>query len=43
MSEKINSTKPVPKGGQLETTLSDMEEFDMNKLNDPITGSKSKK
>lgn len=30
----INSTKAAPKPSVLSTTLSEMEEFDMNKLND---------
>jgi hypothetical protein len=43
MSDKmINSTKPVKGEGVLTDTLQDMQEFDMNKLNDPITKSGSK-
>lgn len=34
MDEMINSTKSSPKPTVLATTLSEMEEFDMNKLND---------
>lgn len=40
MSEEINKTYPTPKGKTegLKETLTDMDEFDMNKLNDPTTG-----
>lgn len=34
MDEMINSTKAVPKGSVLAATLSEMDEWDMNKLND---------
>lgn len=36
----INSTKPTPKSGPLASTLSDMEKFDMGKLNASEKGKK---
>ena len=38
----INSTQSVKGEGVLSTTLKDMEEYDMNVLNDPISGKKGK-
>jgi hypothetical protein len=32
----INDTTPVKDQGILDTTLKGMEEFDMNKMNDPV-------
>ena len=46
---KINTTTSVPAGGVLDSTLSGMEEYDMNVINDPtgdhpkINGPKSMK
>jgi hypothetical protein len=34
MDDKINSTKKADAGKVLSSTLSEMEEWDMNKLND---------
>lgn len=42
MSDKINTTKPMPKGGPLSSTLEDMKEYNMNVLNDTIDSSKGK-
>ena len=33
---KINTTSEIPAGGVLDSTLAGMEEFDINKLNDPM-------
>ena len=33
---KINTTSEIPAGGVLNSTLAGMEEFDINKLNDPM-------
>lgn len=42
MDELINSTKAAQKPTVMATTLSEMEEFDMNKLNDAGRASKGK-
>lgn len=43
MDEMINSTKSVPKASVLSTTLSEMDEWDMNKLNDAGRAAKKSK
>jgi hypothetical protein len=33
---KINTTSEIPAGGVLDSTLAAQEQWDMNKMNDPI-------
>lgn len=37
MEKKINDTKPLPSSGPMSETLSDMKEYDMNKLKDKVS------
>lgn len=42
MDEMINSTKPAQKPTVMASTLGEMEEYDMNKLNDTGRANKGK-
>jgi hypothetical protein len=40
---KINTTESIPSGGVLDSTLKDMEQYDMNVLNDVGRGTSKEK